>query len=153
MSRLHPDVLRYGAPFVISRTVYQALAAAPGLQGAALSDNPVAATDLLSGDRVLFVEDQADKPRGEQPGQRARRSYGFSLGVISRTDSARQDAHADYRLAKRAVLECMPLLMQMGIEIEAGGMVEGEVRYRLENIDVGGALVLGLFTLAYRDPA
>lgn len=152
MSKSHPDVLRYGAPFVIGRAVYQALQAAAGLQGAVLRDNPVAAADLTSGDRVLFVEDQADKPRGDQPGQRARRSYGFSLGVISRTDSSRQDAHADYRIAKRVVLECMPQLAQMGIEIEAGGMVEGDVRYRLENIDVGGALVLGLFTLAYRDP-
>jgi hypothetical protein len=151
--KLHPDVLRYGAPFVIGRAVVQALQASPGLQGAVLRDNPVAAADLSAGDRVLFVEDQSDKPRGDQPGQRARRSYGFSLGVISRTESPRQDAHADYRLAKRTVLECLPLLAQMGIEIEAGGMVEGDVRYRLENIDVGGALVLGLFTFAYRDPA
>lgn len=67
-------------------------------------------------------------------------------------EAAREQAHADYRVAKRAVLECMPLLTQMGIEIEGGGMAEGEVRYQLENIDVGGALVLGLFTLAYRDP-
>lgn len=152
MSKPHPDVLRYGAPFVIGRTVYQALQAAPGLQGAALRDNPLAAADLKTGGRVLFVEDQADKPRGDQPGQRPRRSYGFSLGVISRVEAAREQAHADYRVAKRAVLECMPLLTQMGIEIEGGGMAEGEVRYQLENIDVGGALVLGLFTLGYRDP-
>ncbi|AOV01851.1 hypothetical protein AA671_15780 [Delftia tsuruhatensis] len=153
MTKPHPDVLRYGAPFVIGRAVVQALQAAEGLQGAVLCDNPVTAADLSTGDRVLLVEDQADKPRGDQPGQRARRSYGFALGVISRTDSARQDAHADYRLAKRTVLECLPLLAQMGIEIEGGGMVEGDVRYRIENIDVGGALVQGLFTLAYRDPA
>ncbi|WP_278534957.1 hypothetical protein [Delftia acidovorans] len=149
----HPDVLLYGAPFVIGRAVVQALQASPGLQGAVLRDNPVAAAELSAGDRVLFVEDQSDKPRGDQPAQRARRSYGFSIGVIRRTESARQDAHADYRLAKRTVIECLPLLAQMGIEIEAGGMVEGEVRYRLENIDVGGALVLGLFSFAYRDPA
>ena len=48
---------------------------------------------------------------------------------------------------RRRVIE---KLGQVGVE--GRGLVEGDVLYRLENIDVGGGLVLGLFTVDYRDP-
>ena len=45
----------------------------------------------------------------------------------------------------------MPEIVKL-VQIEGRGLVEGDVLYRLENIDVGGGLVLGLFTVDYRDP-
>ena len=105
------------------------------------------------GERIVFFEDQGDKP-GVQPGQRQLRSYSFAVGVISRDGlQPRQQAHQDYRTAKRTLrLEGMRAVTAAGVEVAGSGLVEGEVRFRLENIDVGGGLVLGLFTLDYRDP-
>ncbi|GKS96948.1 hypothetical protein [Acidovorax sp. SUPP2825] len=147
---LKPDTLPMGAPYAIGAAIVYALRADEALQGAAVIDNPMRASDLVEGGRIVFFEDQHDKPRG-QPGQRPQRSYAFAIGVINRTENARNGAHADYRAAKRAVRSCMPAINAL-VTVEGAGMVEGDVRYRLENIDVGGGLVLGMFTLDYRDP-
>ena len=152
MSTLKPDALPEGAPFVVGAAVVQALRTALDLDGAKVLDNPVRASDLADGDRIIFFEDQSDKLL-EQPAQRQYRTYGFSIGVISRTADARRDAHRDYRAVKRVLRGLsMPAITQAGVEIAKSGIREGEVRYRMENIDVGGSLVLGLFTLDYRDP-
>lgn len=140
-----------GAPFAIGAAIVAALRADPALQGATVHDNPLRASDLAEGERIVFFEDQHDKPRGDQPGQRQKRVYAFAVGVISRSVNARAAAHADYRAVKRVVRSCMPEIGKH-VEIEGAGIVEGEVRFRLENIDVGGGLVLGMFTLDYRDP-
>jgi hypothetical protein len=50
------------------------------------------------------------------------------------------------------VRACLPQLTAAGVVLEGVGLIEGDVSYRLENIDVGGALVLGLFSVDYRDP-
>ena len=148
---LRPDTMPMGAPFAIGAAIVQALRADAELQGATVIDNPVRASDLMDGSRIVFFEDQHDKPR-DQPGQRQKRTYAFAVGVINRTESARAGAHADYRAAKRVVRACMPAINAL-VAVDGTGMVEGEVRYRLENIDVGGGLVLGLFTFDYRDPS
>ncbi|SFF14808.1 hypothetical protein [Paracidovorax wautersii] len=140
-----------GAPFAIGMAIVQALRNAQALQGAEVLDNPVRASDLTVGPRIVFFEDQHDKPRGDQPGQRQKRTYAFSLGVINRTEQARAGAHADYRAAKLAVRDSLAAINQR-VRAEGSGLVEGEVRFRLENIDVGGGLVLGMFTFDYRDP-
>lgn len=148
---LKPDKLPRGAPFAIGAAIVEALRSDSELLGAKVIDNPVRASDLTEGPRIVFFEDQHDKPRG-QPGQNQKRTYAFAVGVINRTESARAGAHADYRAAKRAVRACMPAINAL-VAVDGTGMVEGEVRYRLENIDVGGGLVLGLFTFDYRDPS
>lgn len=150
MSTLTPDKLPQGAPFAIGGAVFAALQEAFAAGGVVVLDNPKRASDLQTGDRIVFFEDQADKFVA-QPGQSQKRSYGFSVGVINRTQAARQGAHADYRAAKRVIRDCMPEISKL-VQIEGRGIVEGDVLYRLENIDVGGGLVLGLFTLDYRDP-
>lgn len=144
------DPMPQGAPFAIGEAVVQALRTDATLTGAVVLDNPQRASALQDGDRIVFFEDQADR-LVEQPGQKAKRTYSFTLGVISRSVQARQDAHADYRAAKRIVRNCMPSISQ-SVELNGRGLVEGDVAYRLENIDVGGALVLGTFTVDYRDP-
>lgn len=152
MSVLKPDTLPEGVPFVVGATVIDALRNAPDLNGAKIFDNPVRSSDLVEGDRIIFFEDQIDKLL-EQPAQRQYRTYGFSIGVISRTTDARRSAHRDYRAVKRVLRSLsMPAISQAGVEIAKSGIREGEVRYRLENIDVGGGLIVGLFTLDYRDP-
>lgn len=142
--------LSMGSPFAIGGAIVAALKGAAALEGATVIDNPVRSSDLADGPRIVFFEDQYDKLR-EQPGQRPKRTYAFALGVISRSESARADAHADYRAAKLVVRNCMPAINKL-VQLDGAGIVEGEVRYRLENIDVGGGLVLGMFTVDYRDP-
>lgn len=147
---LKPDLLPMGAPHAIGAAIVAALQADEALQGVNVIDNPVRASDLTDSARIVFFEDQYDKPR-DQPGQRQKRTYAFAVGVINRTEAARDGAHADYRAAKRVVRACMPAISAL-VAVDGSGMVEGEVRFRLENIDVGGGLVLGMFTLDYRDP-
>lgn len=152
MSALKADTLPEGVPFLAGAAVIDALKSAADLTGAKILDNPVRASDLSDGERIVFFEDQTDKLL-EQPSQRQYRTYGFSIGVINRSVEARRAAHRDYRAVKRVLRSLsMPAITQAGIEIAKSGIREGEVRYRLENIDVGGSLVLGLFTLDYRDP-
>ena len=150
---LKPDTLPQGAPHAIGQTIVQTLRADAVLAGATVLDNPLRASDLADGLRIVFFEDQTDRPR-EPQGQLPQRTYAFALGVISRADNARTAAHADYRAAKRVLRQvCMPAITAAGVRIDGRGLLEGEVRYRLENIDVGGGLVLGLFTIDYRDQA
>jgi hypothetical protein len=146
---LKPDTLPGGAPFAIGAAVVRMLR--EGFDSTVtVLDNPTRASDLSEGSRIVFFEDQSDK-LSSQPGQSAKRIYTFVVGVINRTDDARRGAHADYRAAKRIVRASMPEILKL-VQPEGRGLVEGDVSYRLENIDVGGGLVLGLFSLDYRDP-
>jgi hypothetical protein len=108
----------------------------------------VRASELSEGERIVFFEDASDQPIS-QPGQIQKRTYGFSVGVINRSANARSGAHGDYRAAKRAVRGALSSIAQV---VNVGSLREGAVSYRLENIDVGGSLVLGSFTVDYRDP-
>ena len=144
------DALPAGAPYAIGQAIVEALHSNAALTGALVLDNPQRASALQDGDRIVFFEDQADRLI-DQPGQSAKRTYSFTLGVISRSTDARKDAHADYRATKRIVRNCMPAISQ-AVVLGGRGLQEGEVAYRLENIDVGGALVLGSFSVDYRDP-
>lgn len=150
MSTLKPDTLPQGAPFAIGAAIVAALKADTVLAGAKVLDNPLRASQLAEGARIVFFEDQGDKPMSNDA-QSPKRTYSFAVGVINRTATPRQEAHADYRAAKRVVKACMPAIMQL-VTIEARGLLEGDVHFRLENIDVGGGLVLGMFTLDYREP-
>lgn len=153
MMSLKPDTLPQGAPYALGAAIVQALASAADLAGALVLDNPQRASDLQEGTRIVFFEDQHDRPRGNEA-QVQHRTYGFSVGVINRSANARQAAHADYRAAKRVLrLVCMQAITAAGVQINGAGLREGDVAYRLENIDVGGALVLGQFTVDYRDPS
>ena len=144
------DTLPQGAPYAIGAAIVGQLQAAASLSGAVVLDNPQRASALQDGARIVFFEDQGDRPI-DQPGQSQKRVYSFTLGVINRSTTPRAGAHADYRTAKRVVRSCMPVINQL-VRIEGRGLVEGDVSYRIENIDVGGGLVLGTFTVDYRDP-
>ncbi|MFD2754289.1 hypothetical protein [Comamonas terrae] len=147
------DKFPRGVPFEMGQILIEALRKDPELAGAKVLDNPERASDLQDGPRIVFLEDQRDTPL-EQPGQLQQRIYHFSVGVIARTQLARAQAHGDYRLVKRILRNrCMPLITAAGIRLDGLGLQEGAVHYRLENIDVGGSLVLGAFTIQYRDPS
>ncbi len=142
-----------GVPFELGRILIEALRADSGLAGVTVLDNPERASVLMDGERLVFLEEQRDVPV-DDPGQVQRRIYHFSVGVIARNESARLQAHGDYRLVKRILRnDCMRLITAAGIVLAGAGLQEGEVRYRLENIDVGGSLVLGAFSIEYRDPS
>lgn len=147
------DKCPQGSPYIMGAAIVQALRDAPDLEDAVVLDNPRRASDLGEGTRIVFFEDAGDTPRSNEA-QEQRRTYRFTLGVISRATNARQAAHTDYRAAKRVLrLVCMPAMTRVGVQLDGGGLREGEVTYRLENIDVGGELVLGAFTIDYRDPS
>lgn len=147
------DKFPKGVPFELGRILFDALRADPGLIGVSVLDNPERASALVEGGRVVFLEEQRDA-QVDQPGQVQQRIYHFSVGVIARTESARSQAHGDYRMVKRILRnDCMKLITDAGIRLDGPGLLEGEVRYRLENIDVGGSLVLGAFSIQYRDPS
>ena len=89
MSALKPDTLPEGAPFAIGAAIVHALRSDPALAGVTVLDNPKRASDLQAGARIVFFEDQADKLI-EQPGQSAKRTYSFTVGVINRTEQDRR---------------------------------------------------------------
>lgn len=151
--RASADQLPQGGPYAIAAAIEQVLRAEPSLAGATIVNNPLTSADLPDGERVVFIEDQLDKST-DQPGQRVKRTYTFVLGVISRaeSDDARRAAHTDYRAAKRALRLAGMARIGETVRLDNSGLTEGEVRFRLENIDVGGALVLGMFSVDYRDP-
>ena len=142
------DVLPEGAPFLLGEVVVATLLASSELAGATVLDNPSRLADLTDGERIVFFEDASDNYI-EQPGGIQKRVFGFSVGVINRSDAARRAAHGDYRAAKRAVRSA---LQALSVQLRTGPLREGAVSYRLENIDVGGSLVLGSFSVEYRDP-
>lgn len=138
------DPWPFGAAYAIGDALYSALVAAPGLVGAKLINNPVRVTDLAEGERIVFFEDVSDGP-SDKPSERV---YRYNVGVVNRTVQARRGSHGDYRVAKLALKAALPRLKAI---CQVGNHREGEITFRLENIDVGGGLVLGTFTLAYRD--
>lgn len=140
-----------GYPYLIGAAVMQALTDAPALAGASLRANPEKPADIASGARLLLFKDQADSLR-DQNGNADRRTYSFQAGALARTTDARLQAHQDYRAVKRAIRDCARQLTQAGARIEALPR-ETNVVFQLENIDVGGCLILGTFTVDYNDRA
>lgn len=143
------DTLPEGWPFFIGEAFVAALRESPALAGATVLDNPVRLSDLTDGERIVFFEDVSDGPAQQDEG--GKRVYRYNVGVVNRTEAARRGAHGDYRAAKRAVKAALPRLKPKGLIVNFHR--EGEIAFRLENIDVGGGLVLGTFTIGYRDPS
>lgn len=146
-----PSVQLDSAPYLIGNAVFELLQAAPELAGVRLLSNPTRASDLRDGERIVFVEDQHDKLIA-QPGQVAHREYGFTVGVINRSPDARRAAHADYKVCRAIVRSKGMAAINRLIDPTGRGLQEGDVTYRLENIDVGGSLILGSYTVDYRPP-
>lgn len=142
------SIATHGHDCVIGSAIVSALQTQFAGSGVVVRDNPVRAAMLEEGAQQVIFEDQANK-RGTG-GVTAQRTYSFSLAALSRDEDARTQAHALYQTARRVVLGIMPALTTAGIAIAAGGVVEGDVTYRVENLDVGGGLVLGLYTIQYR---
>lgn len=142
------SIATHGHDCVIGSTIVNALRTQLAGTGVVVRDNPVRAAMLEEGSQQVIFEDQANR-RGSNSTQ-TQRTYSFSLAALSRDEDARTQAHALYQTARRVVLGIMPALTAAGITIAAGGVVEGDVTYRVENLDVGGGLVLGLYTIQYR---
>lgn len=147
---LSEDTLPVGAPYAIGEALFAALDAALAPQGVKALDNPKRLSDLDDGSRIVFYEDVSD--RGvDQPGGQQKRTYSFNIGAINRTEAARRGVHEDYRTAKRVVLDTLKAL-RVSVKV-ISVLREGDVTYRIENIDVGGGLILGTFSVDYRDPS
>lgn len=143
-------------PYRISQAVVVALGAAPSLAGVLVQDNPFDPSVLRDGDRVLFVEDKSDD-LASQEGQAEQRAFVLIVGAINRTASARAGADADMQAAKAVVRDAaLAEGLQLVSEKLITGMTaprEGRRGYRIEGIDVGGALVITEFSISYRTPA
>lgn len=149
MSDASNDVLVVGAPFAIGEALVAALRAAFADQQVVVLDNPKRSSDLETGDRLVIYEDIVDR-FAKQAGAIQTRVFAFNVGAINRTTAARRGAHTDYRAAKQAVRQALKELRS--VVVATMSLREGDVAFRVENIDVGGGLVLGSFTIEYRDP-
>lgn len=150
-------------PYRLSQAVVAALRAQFEPVGAAVRDNPVSRAALNEGARVLFVEDEQDQPGTpasaalpSQPNQAEGRTFVVSVGVIARTEDARAQADADMEQVKAtlrdAVLDATRQMVAAGELLGVVMPLEGQRLYRLDGVDVGGALVLTRFFLSYRLP-
>jgi len=140
----------HGPDCVIGSVIVQALRAHFGSTGPDVLDNPTRASLLDEGPKKVIFEDQNCR-RSADAAKKAIRTYSFSVAALCRTTDARNDAHALYRAARGVVLGAMPAITAAGVGITASGVSDGDVTYRVEGLDVGGGLVLGMFTLQYRD--
>jgi hypothetical protein len=129
----------------ISAAIVEALRAAPALAGVKVLDNPTDASALQAGERLVLVEDQTDRFI-DQKNQQGKRRFAFTLGAINRSANDRAGADADYQAAEAAVRGTHKHLMST---LGCGPLHEEEVTFRVEGIDVGGALVLGTFSVEY----
>lgn len=141
------DPLPLGVPFSAGEVFVAALRAAMESDGVVIHDNPKRAATLDEGDRVVWFEDVSDGPA--DGGVKANREFRFNLGVINRTEDARRGVHTDYRAAKRVIDAALPGMKAM---FPAKYLHEGNLTFRVENIDVGGGLIIAQYTLGYRDP-
>lgn len=134
--------------YQISAAIVAALRAAPDLAEAKVLDNPSDASALQAGERLVLVEDQTDRFI-DQKNQQGKRRFVFTIGAINRTTDDRAGADADYQAAEAAVRGAHKVLMST---LGCGPLHEEEVTFRVEGIDVGGALVLGTFAVEYLKP-
>jgi len=143
-------------PFTISAAVVAALEADTELAGVTVVDNPITPSALEDGARVVFVEDRDDAPL-DKPGQAEGRTFGFIVGVINRTAGARAGADADMERVKAVATlaarnACTSLLEGKQI-VKFQYPREMQRSYRVEGLDVGGALITTRFEIDYRLPS
>lgn len=143
-------------PYQLSQAVFLALQGAPDLAGATFIDNPTSPADLNDGERVVFIEDKGDDRRSQE-GQAEARTFTLTVGTISRTEDARAGADADMELAKAILVQSA---FDIGRSLVAAKKMtgfsaprEGKRGYRVEGLDIGGALVWTDFEIDYRMPA
>lgn len=143
-------------PFLLSAAVVAALREQLEPDGVVVQDNPTSPSQIEQGARVVFVEDQDDDLLNK-PGQAEGRTFGFVVGVINRAADTRSGADADSQRAKSIATAA---LMAAGRDLQASKTIvtfqaprEGRRTYRIEGIDVGGALILTRYEIDYRLPA
>lgn len=145
-----PDPCPLGVPFATGEVFIQALRDEFEPE-VTVNNNPVRPSDLLEdGARVVWFEDVSDGPAVQ--GEQVKREFRFTIGVINRTSDSRRAVHTDYRRAKRVIDRALQQLTKEQIGVTPNYLREGDVAFRLENIDLGGGLILASFTLGYRDP-
>lgn len=135
-------------PYQVSAAIVAALQGDAAFDGARVLDNPTSAQALTDGERVVFVEDQLDE-LVQQPGTTEQRVFTATIGVINRGPAARADADADMEHVKRCVRAATAALAALGVRRLPR---EGKRTYRLEGIDVGGALIVTQFLIDYLNP-
>lgn len=133
--------------YQISAAIVQALSTAPALSGAVVLDHPKAPSDLSKGTRVVFVEDQTDDLI-DQPNQQDKRSFSFAVGVINRTAQDRAGADVDHLAAEAAIRKVHQSTLVA--TLRCGPLRELGVRFKVEGLDVGGALILASYAVEYR---
>ena len=113
--------------------------------GAKFMRNPKRAQDLAQGPRIVFVEDMSDALL-QRLGVKDKRRAEFSLGVVSRVTDADADADATHQVAQAAVFAAV---IRATPTLQLGPVEEADIVFRVENLDVGGALILGSFAVTY----
>lgn len=143
-------------PYQMSQAVFAALEAALAADDVKVRDNPRSLAGLSEGKRVVFIEDWEDAPT-TKPGQAEGRTFAIDAGVINRTADDRAGADADMLAVKQILTDALvragrELVKQKELTTFAAPR-EGVRRYRIDGIDVGGALIVTRFEIDYRTPA
>lgn len=143
-------------PYQLSQAIVGALRGALESDGVAVHDNPTSRATLADGARVVFVEDNEDGPRAGQPNQAEQRTFTFAVGVINRTAAARAACDADMVACKNVISAHGPVacrtLKDAGALTVFSAVRESRRIYKIEGIDVGGALILTQFDIDYTVP-
>lgn len=139
-------------PYQLSTAIVAALRLQFDPDGVAVRDNPSTPSQLADGERVVFVED-VDDDRIAQPNMAERRVFKVNIGVINRSADARAACDADMQSVKAVMVRDIPAacrqLKQAGAADGFSAPREGKRVYRIEGIDVGGALIVTQFEIEY----
>ena len=117
--------------------------------------NPREPSPTKDGARIVLFIDGRDGLI-EQPGQQPKRTFSFQVGALNRSEGEAADAgaDADYVAAEavlRGAFASLAASLAAG-SVQLGSLHEREITFASEDVDVGGALVLGAFDIDYRSP-
>lgn len=145
----------HSVPFLLSQAAVTAIAGDFTAEPVSIRDNPSTRAAFAEGARVVFLVDSRDKP-SKQPNQSEARAFTFEVGVINRTAADRAGADDDMQRIKLLLARAMPAacrgLKESGDIIGHSALRELERYYRVEDVDVGGALIVTAFEIEYTTP-
>ena len=145
----------HSVPFLLSQAAVTAIANDFAGDPVSIRDNPSTRAAFAEGERAVFLVDSRDKP-SKQPNQAEARAFTFEVGVINLTAADRAGADDDMQRINLLLARVMPAasrgLKEGGHIIGHSALRELERYYRVEGIDVGGALIVTAFEIEYTTP-
>lgn len=132
--------------FRIVAALVAAIGADPVLGTLPLVRNPRRPQHLAVGERVVIMAERSDSLI-DKSGTREKRRRTVTIGALVRT-AADADAQADglYQLLSDKVQAALKLMVQAG---EVGPLMERDVQFHVDDLEVDGAIVVGGWEVTY----